>query len=155
MSERVEQAVAMFNDGYSCAQSLLGVYGPLLGVEREIALRLAAPLAGGISRTDGPCGAATGAILVLGLKHGHSHPDDEAGADRIRDLTQKFLRLYDERKGSTMCTDILGANLSVQADLERVEAEDLYDVSCPDAVRTAAQLLEQLLEEPLEEPLEK
>jgi len=151
MNERIEQAVVMFNDGYSCAQSVLGVYGPLVGVEREVALRLAAPLAGGISRTDGPCGAATGALLVLGLKHGHSHPDDETGSDRIRDLTQKFLRLYHERMGSTRCTDILGANLSVPADLERVEAEDLYDATCPDAVRTAAQLLEELLEEFLEE----
>lgn len=147
MNRRIDQAVAMFDEGYSCAQSLLGVYGPLYGLERESALRLAAPLAGGISRTDGPCGAATGAILILGLKHGHSHPDDEAGADRIRDLTQEFLRLYQERKGSTLCTDILGANLSVPADLERVEAEDLYDVSCPDAVRTAAQLLEEMLAE--------
>ena len=42
MSERIEQAVAMFTDGYSCAQSLLGVYGPLFGMERDVALRLAA-----------------------------------------------------------------------------------------------------------------
>jgi C_GCAxxG_C_C family probable redox protein len=146
MIDRVEQAVAMFNDGYSCAQSLLGVYGPLLGVERATALRLAAPLAGGISRTDGPCGATSGALLVLGLKFGHSHPDDKAGADRIRGLTQDFLRLYRERKGSTLCTDILGANLSVPADLERAEAEELYDISCPGAVRTAAELLEELLD---------
>jgi C_GCAxxG_C_C family probable redox protein len=146
MSDRVEQAVAMFTGGYSCAQSLLGVYGPLLGVERETALRLAAPLAGGISRTDGPCGAATGALLVLGLKYGHSHPDDETGADCIRGLTQDFLRLYAERKGSTLCTDILGANLSVPAGLERAEAEELFDVSCPGAVRTAAELLEELLD---------
>jgi C_GCAxxG_C_C family probable redox protein len=153
MNERIEQAVTMFNDGFSCAQSLLGVYGPLLGVERETALRLAAPLAGGISRSDGPCGAATGALLVLGLKFGHVHPDDEAGADRVRDLTQDFLRLYRERRGSHLCTDILGANLSVPADLARVEAEDLYNVSCPDAVRTAAELLEEMVISQLDEQL--
>jgi C_GCAxxG_C_C family probable redox protein len=146
MIVRVEQAVDMFKDGYSCAQSLLGVYGPLLGVERETALRLAAPLAGGISRTDGPCGAATGALLVLGLKYGHCHPDDESGSERIRVVTQDFLRLYAERKGSTLCTDILGVNLSVPADVERAEAEELYDVSCPGAVRTAAELLEEMLD---------
>ena len=33
-------------------------------MDREAALRLAAPLGGGMSRTDGPCGAATGAILA-------------------------------------------------------------------------------------------
>jgi C_GCAxxG_C_C family probable redox protein len=148
MNPHIDQAVAMFDEGYSCAQSLLGVYGPLFGLDRENALRLAAPFAGGISRTDGPCGAVTGAILVLGLKYGHSHPDDEAGADRIRQLTRDFLARYRERKGSTLCTDILGANLSVPADLERVEAGDLYDVSCPDAVRTAACLLEEMLAEP-------
>ena len=144
--ERVEKAVQMFIDGYSCAQSLLAVYGPGLGMDREAALRLAAPLGGGLSRTDGPCGAATGAILVLGLKHGHTHPDDDSGAEFIRGLTQEFLRRYDERKGSTLCTDILGANLSLPGEKERVEAEDLSSKSCPDAVRTAAQLLEELLE---------
>lgn len=145
MTSRVDKAVAMFQDGYSCAQALLGVYGPLFGVEREAALRLSAPLAGGISRSDGPCGAATGALLVLGLKFGHSHPDDETGSDRIRVLTQDFLRQYAERQGSTLCTDILGVNLSVPADLERAEAEELYDVSCPGAVRTAAELLEEMM----------
>jgi len=86
MSERIEQAVALLVEGYSCAQSLLAVYGPGLGMERETALRLAAPLGGGLSRTDGPCGAATGAILVLGLKHGHTHPDDDAGAQLLEEL---------------------------------------------------------------------
>ncbi len=146
MSERIEQAVDMFVEGYSCAQSLLAVYGPSLGMDREAALRLAAPLGGGLSRTDGPCGAATGAILVLGLKHGHTHPDDDAGAEFIRNLTREFLRRYDESKGSTMCTDILGANLSLPGEKERAKAEDLSSKFCNDAVRTAARLLEELLE---------
>jgi C_GCAxxG_C_C family probable redox protein len=146
MSERVEQAVTLFTDGYSCAQSLLAVYGPDYGVAREAALRLAAPLGGGLSRTDGPCGAATGALLVLGLKHGHSHPDDEEGAARIRDLTQDYLQRYQERKGSTMCTDILGHDLSQPGVPEKVKEGRLAQETCPDAVRTAAQLLEEYLE---------
>ena len=143
--ERVEQAVQMFVDGYSCAQSLLAVYGPELGVEREAALRLAAPLAGGMSRTDGPCGAATGALLVLGLKHGHSHPDDDAGKERIRNLTQEYLRRYHERKGSTMCTDILGHNLSLPGVAEKVNEEGLSQEPCPRAVRDAGEILLELL----------
>ncbi|MEN8008159.1 MAG: C-GCAxxG-C-C family protein [Candidatus Krumholzibacteriota bacterium] len=146
MSERVEQAVTMFVDGYSCAQSLLAVYGPDLGVEREAALRLAAPLGGGLARTDGPCGAATGALLVLGLKHGHTLPDDEAGSERIRNLSQEFLRRYDEIKGSTMCTDILGHNLSLPGIAEKVKEGQLAQDVCPEAVRTAAQLLEEFLD---------
>ena len=146
MSERVEQAVTMFVDGYSCAQSLLAVYGPSYGVERAAALRLAAPLGGGMSRTDGPCGAATGALLVLGLRYGHEHPDDEMGAERVRSVSQDFLNRYRERKGSTMCTDVLGHNLSQPGVPEKVNEGQLSHETCPDAVRTAAQLLEEFLD---------
>jgi C_GCAxxG_C_C family probable redox protein len=146
MSERVESAVDLFVDGYSCAQSILAVYGPALGVEKEAALRIAAPLGGGMSRTDGPCGAATGALLVLGLRFGHAHPDDEVRAARVRDLTQDYLEKYRERKGSTLCTDILGHNLSLPGVPEKVKEGQLSGETCPDAVRCAAQLLEEFLD---------
>ena len=146
MTGRVAESVRRFVDGYSCAQSLLSVYGPELGLDEAMALKIASPLGGGLSRTDGPCGAATGAILVLGCALGHDGPDDDEGKERIRLLTQEFLRRYEERKGSTMCTDILGHDLSVPAVAERVSEEGLSKEPCPAAVRTAAELLEELLE---------
>lgn len=143
---RVEQAVAMFEDGYSCAQALLATYGPDHGLDRETALKVASPLAGGLSRTDGPCGAGTGALLVLGLVLGPTTPDDAAGRDRIRRLSQEFLRRYAESRGSTLCTDILGHNLSLPGVAEKVKAEGLSKEPCPQAVRAAAQILETLLQ---------
>ncbi len=143
--QRVEQAVRMFNDGYSCAQALLGSFGPGMGMDRDQALRIAAPLGSGLSRTDGICGAAGGAILVLGLAAGHTNPDDKIGQERIRTLTQRFLDLYTERKGSTMCTDILGHDLTRQGVAERVKDEGLNKPVCPDAVRTAGEILLELL----------
>ena len=56
------------------------------------------------------------------------------------------LVLYDERKGSTMCTDILGHNLSRPGVPEKVKEGQLSLETCPDAVRTAAQLLEEYLD---------
>jgi len=146
VSTRIDQAVQRFRDGYSCAQALLSVYGPVFGLDETMALKIASPLGGGFSRTDGPCGAATGAILVLGCVHGHTGPGDDEGKDRIRDLTQEFLSRYALRKGSTMCTDILGHNLSVPEVADRVAAEGLSQEPCPEAVRAAAEILEELLE---------
>mgnify|MGYP002725652951 CR=1 FL=1 len=151
MSAKADRAVAMFVDGFSCAQSLLATYGPDLGLERETALKVAAPFAGGVSRTDGPCGAGSGALLVLGLKYGHTSPDDEAGEERVRSLVQEFLRRYEARKGCTDCTGLLGANLAVPADLERVKEEDLAQRVCPDLVRTSCEILEELLDHPDQE----
>lgn len=143
--ERVEQAVQMFVDGYACAPSLLASFGPGYGLDRDLALRVAAPLGGGLSHTDGPCGAAMGAILVLGLVHGPTSPEDDEGKDHVRTLTREFLRRYEERKNSTMCTDILGHNLSVPGVAERVKAEGLSKEPCPEAVRTAGEILLELL----------
>jgi hypothetical protein len=45
-----------------------------------------------------------------------------------------------------MCTDILGHDLSAPGVAERVSEEGLSKEPCPEAVRTAAELLEELLE---------
>jgi C_GCAxxG_C_C family probable redox protein len=143
--ERIAQAVEMFRQEYSCAQSLLAVYGPEYGLDRATALRLAAPLGGGVSRTDGTCGAVSGAVLVLGLARGFTAPDDEAGHERIRALTREFLDRYRARRGATLCTDLLGENFSLPGVAERVAETGLTQQVCPDLVRTAAEILEELL----------
>ncbi len=151
MLPKSEQAVAMFVAGYSCAQSLLATYGPDLGLDRETALKAAAPLAGGVSRTDGPCGATSGALLVLGLKYGHTRPDDAEGEERIRILTQEYLRRYAARKGCTSCTGLLGVNLGEPGVAERVKVEGLTQEVCPELVRASCEILEELLDHPDQE----
>ncbi len=145
--ERVDRAVANYSDGFNCAQSVLAAFGPGCGLDRESCLRVAAPFGGGVSRTDGMCGAATGAVLALGLVLGHCDPDDEAGQERIREKTRSFLARFAARRGSTRCTDILGHNLSLPGVAEKVKAEGLSLEPCPVAVRTAAELLVEMLED--------
>jgi len=142
--ERVDAAVSLFREGHSCAQSLLAAFGPGAGVEREAALRLASPLAGGLSRSDGPCGAALGGLLVLGLLRGAATSDDGDKA-RIRELSAEFLRRWRTRHRSLRCTDILGHDLSQPGVAERVKAEGLADAPCSAAVRTAGEIVLDLL----------
>ncbi|HPF34291.1 MAG TPA: C-GCAxxG-C-C family protein [Candidatus Krumholzibacteria bacterium] len=142
--ERVDLAERLFRDGYSCAQSLLAAFGPGLGLDRDAALRLASPFAGGVSRTGGPCGAGTGGLLVLGLACGADTFADEDKA-RITGLSQEFLRRFRDRHGSVFCTDILGHDLSLPGVPERVKAEGLSDPVCPSAVRAAGEILLDLL----------
>jgi len=151
MSAESERAVAMFGEGYSCAQSLFAAYAPGLGLDRDTALRLAAPLAGGVSRTNGPCGAATGALLVIGLKFGHASCDDDAAEERTRTLTQEFLRRFEARKGCSSCTGLLGADLSEPGVPQRVKEEGLSQEICPDLVRTSCDILEDLMDHPDQE----
>ncbi len=45
---KIENAVSMFGEGFVCSQALLATYGTQFGLDREIALKAAAPLSGAI-----------------------------------------------------------------------------------------------------------
>lgn len=143
--DRIERATELFDEGFNCAQSLLGAFGPSYGVARETALKLASPLGGGLSHTGGTCGAAMGALLVLGLKYGHVDPEDEDRKDLMRQEAQEFLRRFGLGRGGTSCPEVLTADLARPGELDRAKEQGLFDEHCPHAVRDAATILEELL----------
>ena len=76
---RTERALALFKEGFSCSQAVAAVFAEEHGLAVETALRLSQGFGGGMARMADTCGAVTGAILVLGLKHGRTRAaDDEA-----------------------------------------------------------------------------
>lgn len=143
--DRIEKAVDLFESGFNCAQSLLAAYAPSYGVEANAALKLASPLGGGLSRTGGTCGAAMGALLVLGLRHGCVDPEDEEQRDFLREEAREFLRRFGMGRGGTTCPEVLMADLSKPGELERAKEQGLFEDNCPHAVRDAATILEELL----------
>ena len=144
--ERIEIAGRLHAEGYNCAQSLLVAFGPRLGLTRAHALKLGAPLAGGLSRTGSTCGAALGAILVLGLSKGHTDPDNDDAIVNTRELTQEFLRRFADLTGGRTCPEVLGADMSLPGELDRAVAEELFEKSCPAAVRGAAAILIEMID---------
>ena len=142
---RVELTGEFYDEGFNCAQSILAAFGPGLGLERRAALRLGSPLGGGLSRSGGPCGAALGALLILGLRHGHTEIDDDDQIDLCRAEVQEFLRRFGVQRGGTSCPEILTADLSQPGELERARADDLFQKACPNAVLSAAEILDDLL----------
>ena len=65
---KVTEASQLFRDGCACSQAILAVYGQPLGLPRKTAMQVAAGFAGGMRLGD-TCGAVTGALMVLGLRH--------------------------------------------------------------------------------------
>ena len=80
---KVSDSVSLFTSGCACSQAILAIYGVSFGIDRQTALKVAAGFAGGM-RMGATCGAATGAIMVLGLAH--CAVDDQGKTDRRKDL---------------------------------------------------------------------
>ena len=147
MSSHAEQAVAMFAEGYNCAQSVLTCCGAPLGLPRETALRVAGTFGGGMGLMGETCGAVTGAIMVLGLRTAGPTPTDpDAKAalyERVRDLVARFKA----RNQSILCRDLLGCDVSTPEGWQQAQDRKLHQTICPKYVRDAAEILDELADQ--------
>ena len=107
MNSSADEAVVMFGQGCNCAQAVLAACGRRYGLDREQACPLAQALGSGVSGLDQTCGAVTGALMVIGLKHGKTTADDAPRA-RAQQLAQDFAQRFAARHGSIRCTQRLG-----------------------------------------------
>ena len=148
-STRVEQAVAFYQQGYTCTQSILASFAERYGLQQSLAFRIGEPFGAGMSCTGGMCGAVTGAIMVLGLQYGSVLSTDYAARTRTYQSVQELIRRFTAIRGSIQCTDLLGYNLSDPEQLQTVWEKDLFNQLCPIIVRDAAKILMELLEEPI------
>ncbi|HIC95821.1 TPA: C_GCAxxG_C_C family protein [Candidatus Bipolaricaulota bacterium] len=147
--DRIEEAVSYFEEGFNCAQAILGAFGPGFGLDRELALRLASSFGGGMGRLGETCGAVTGALMALGLKYGYgpTWAGDEEAKERAYDLARSFIAEFKGRNGSVLCRELLGCDLSTPEGQRRAKEEGLHISHCPRFVRDAAEILEHLLAE--------
>jgi C_GCAxxG_C_C family probable redox protein len=136
----IEQAVNGFEQGLNCAQAIVSSYGPRFGLERELALKLASGLGGGIGHQGGCCGAVTGAIIVIGLKQGGTAADEKTYG-----LIDQFLERFKARRGSILCRELLGCDISTPRGLQAARDKGLFANLCPGFVRDSAEILEELL----------
>ena len=148
MSTPQDDAVSYFTQGYNCAQAVLLAHGPRLGIKPADCLRLAAPFGAGMARTGSTCGAVTGALMVIGLRVGHTVADDLATKERCYEVARDFLARFHERHGSVICKELLGFDLGTPEGLAEARARDLHTTVCTGLARTAVELLGQVLGEP-------
>jgi C_GCAxxG_C_C family probable redox protein len=143
---RVEQALACFRNGFNCAQAVLSTYGPLFGIDREMGLRLGQALGAGMARKGQTCGAVTGALLVLGLRHGMTRPDDKAAREKTYALAREFMEKFEAGNGSVNCRELLGCDLGTEEGMNFARANNLFLTRCTQYVKSAAQIIEEILE---------
>jgi C_GCAxxG_C_C family probable redox protein len=143
---RIERAVSLFSEGFNCAQAVLAAFGPDLGLERELALKLAGAFGGGMARMGEACGAVTGGLMALGLKFGPTRAGDEAAKEWAYGLACRFFKEFEAWNGSILCRELLGCDLSAPEGRKRAKEAGLHSSRCPGFVRAAAEILERLLE---------
>ncbi len=124
---------------------MLSTYGTRFGLDRETALHVAGAFGAGMARTGQTCGAVTGALMVIGLRHAKTGPDDNDERELAYALAQEFMEKFQAANASLLCRELLGVDVSKPEGMAEVRAKNLFYTICPRYVRSAAEILEELL----------
>ena len=142
--ELASEARELFNIHYNCAQSVFGPFTQRLGLDPDLAFRVATPFGGGMGHAGQICGAVTGALMAIGLARGISVHDQERKYE-CYDLARQFQDRFRSLHGGLTCPSLLGWDIGDPQELARVREEGLFHSLCPhlvaDAVRITAELL--------------
>jgi C_GCAxxG_C_C family probable redox protein len=141
---KAELAVACFEEGFMCSQAVLSTYSEQFGLPREAALKIAETF-GGDMVMGKTCGAVTGALMVIGLKHGRAEAGDDKAKEKSQQLVQDFVKAFEARNGTVECRELLKVDISTPEGLEHARDYGLFDIQCPKFVQDAAEIIEDIL----------
>ena len=117
---RKKEAVDLFELGYNCAQAIVIAYGKDYGLDKELAIKIAASFGAGLASTGEVCGAIVGASIILGLKY------ENNSNEHVRNLIKRFKTKH---KGVT-CRVLLTEDFPVIYKTHSKRCSKLIEVVC-------------------------
>lgn len=109
----------------------------------ETALKIACGLGAGMGRKEEVCGAVTGGILVLGMRHGRGSRDERSAMELTYAKTRELMDLFAGRHGSCICRQLLNnCDLSTEAGQKQFKDNDMLNKVCKACVQSVVEILE-------------
>lgn len=129
----VKKALAYFDEGYACSQSVLLAFARHFSLDEKTAKRISSTFGGGMGRLRDKCGAVTGGFMVIGLAMGNEEPKDMDtklhAYRKVRELNQRMEELH----GTCNCKELL----QKYATIAQVEERKHHQMICRKLVEDA------------------
>jgi len=145
MSDKGQTAVDKFAEGYNCAQAVVFAFCEECGIGQDAALKVSCGFGGGLGRKQEVCGAVTGGVMVLGLRHGRGTQEGRSVTEALYPMTREFMDAFAARNGSYICRELSGCDLKTEEGQRRYKEEGLLEKVCKPCVRSAAEILQNMV----------
>ena len=99
----VQRAKDYFTEGYNCAQAVAMALAPAVNQTEDHMRAIANPFGGGFTRLREVCGAVSGMMMIIGLKH------PEMTKQEMYEFGRKAIEEFKEICGSYICKDLINA----------------------------------------------
>ena len=146
METKNEIAVEKFFAGYNCAQAVLYSFSDDLRLDKNTALKLACGFGAGMAKKQEICGAVSGGIIAIGLKHGRGEEQDRKVTENTYQKVRELMSRFESKHGTCLCHILLnGCDLNTPEGMQYFPKNDLLDKICKDCVKTVVETLEEIL----------
>lgn len=114
------------------------------GIKSDLIPKIATGFCGGISYTDGICGAITGGVLAINMIYGRNQISDprENNVSKVQQLTKSF----NDKFKSTHCYKLTGCDLGTDEGQEKYNINECYEL-CDKFVYKATELTLDLIDQ--------
>jgi len=131
------------NNGLNCSQAIMTAFGDQLGIDPSLARTYGRPWGGGIGHLAQTCGYLTGAVLVLA--QAFDDADEKKARQETAQAVRELFRRFEKKHGTTLCKDLLGADMTTEEGREKIAAEKLVAKHCYGVGEDVAAILENLI----------
>jgi len=144
MQTRAERAVGRFHSEWNCAQSVLWAFHDELGLAPDLASRIATGFGAGMARRQEVCGALSGGIMVLGLRHGRGEGQGKQATEEAYAKVEELLLRFETLFGACSCRELVeGCDLATAEGRQAFKDRDLKNRVCTRCVAAVVEILER------------
>lgn len=138
MSELSNKAVELFNQGYSCSESVIRAAYELNIIDKKIDIEtltsISSAFSGGMGGSGCLCGALAGSQMIIGSMFGRKNPNQSS--NDIKVLSSQFIQKFKDKRKATCCR-VLTAGFNANSSERRN--------NCAGIVSDAAGILEEMI----------
>jgi len=146
MNKYKEIAIAKFNEGFNCSQSVLFPFANMFNLNEETALKISCGFGAGMGRQQETCGAVTAAYMLIGLKYGKSRSDEEELKEKTYLKVCEFTKKFCQKHKTIKCSELLvGCDFVSLEGKKRFKNESLKEKVCVLCVGDSVDILKEIL----------
>lgn len=142
MENSIRKSKELFDSGFGCAEAVLMAAAESKNIQSDLIPKIATGLCGGVSKTNGMCGAVSGGILAISMIYGRNKVEDSR--DDLNAKTQAFIREFNVKFCSIGCTTLTACDLSTNEGLVKFDKLNMH-AKCREFVGEATRIVVELL----------
>lgn len=138
----VQKSRELFTSGYNCAQSVAMALADKVNLTEEDLGALANPFGGGFCRLREVCGAVSGMLMIIGLKH------KEMDKVQMYAFARKAIEEFENECGSYICRDLIQEDAKDTSPVPSPRTDKYYAKRpCADLVAKATEITLKYIED--------